>query len=195
MLKCSFLVVPTRTMKSLRLIDVGAFTVSIIAGSVAAIAGGAGWTSTAVVSGCIAALSPIVNRVVTSRQHADLLSQLGPRKLSPRQRAILVERLRAGSSFKVWVAHNRLEAEPSQFHKQIADTLTAAGLDVEWFGGMNNSSVGIEIAGTPSPEKTRLLEAFSLAKIPFRVIEFSDPGGQYFGLSIWIGSKPSPSLD
>ncbi len=173
-------------MKLLKLIDRTAFLVTVVAGAVAAVAGGFNWTRTAVVAGCIAVIAPIVNRVTNARQQ----KAMGPRSLSTKQHQQLIESLRAVPTFELWVAHNRQEAEPSQYHKQLFDALTEAGLKTKWYGGMNNTTVGIEISGTPSPEKTHLMNAFTAAHIPFLPIEFTDAAGQHWGLTVWIGSNP-----
>lgn len=180
-------------MNLLKIIDRAAFSVTVCAGAVAAIAGGFNWTRIAVVAGCIAVIAPIVNRIATAGQQKALLDQLGPRSLSSGQRERLIRSLRLGAPFQLWVAHNRNEAEPSHFHKQFFDAFNEAGLSAQWFGGMTNTTVGIEISGPPSAEKTRLMEAFNVASIPFLAIEFTDPGGKNWCLAVWIGVNPGPS--
>lgn len=180
-------------MKVLTAVDLVAFCITIAAGILAALAGGLGLTRTAVAAGCIAVVAPIVNRIATTSQQKALLRQLGPRSLSSGQRRQLVELLRVGPSFELWVAHNRHEAEPTQFQKQISDALSEAGLKTKYFGGMNNSTVGVEISGDTSPEKTRLMNAFAGARIPFLEIRFTDRQGQHWGLGVWIGSNPGAS--
>ena len=179
-------------MKWLVRLDVGAFVLSVAAGSTAAVAGWRHWSGLALFAGCVAVIAPIVNRVIAGRQQKALLELLGPRRLSAEQRRRLISSLKAGPTFSVWVAHNRREAEPSQLHNQIYQALAEAGLQAKWFGGMNNATVGIEISGPPSPDKTRLMDAFTAAAIPFLPIEFSDPSGEHWGLAIWIGSNPPP---
>lgn len=180
-------------MNLLKIIDRAAFSITVAAGAVAAMAGGFNWPRTAVVAGCIAVIAPIVNRMTTARQQTVLLDQLGPRSLSTKQRERLIGSLRTGAPFQLWVAHNRQEAEPSHFHKQIFDAFKEAGLNTQWFGGMTNTTVGIEISGDPSAEKTRLMDAFTAANIPFLPIEFTDSGGKNWGLAVWIGVNPGPS--
>jgi hypothetical protein len=173
-------------MKMIRFVDRAAFYVTVAAGTVGAIAGAYNWSRAAIAAGCIAGLAPIVNRITAAREQ----KMKGPRSISPKQRERLIKRLRNSPLFKVWVCHNREESEPSQFHEQISDALKEAGLDVHWFGGMNNKTVGIEIAGSVSPEKTLLMAAFTAAGIPFLEVEFTDDQGKFWGLSVWIGSNP-----
>ncbi|WP_445145080.1 hypothetical protein [Dyella sp. Tek66A03] len=180
-------------MNLLKIVDRTAFSVSVIAGITAAMASGLGWTKTAVAAGCITVIAPIINRIATARQQRVLLKQLGPRSLTSKQRLRLIESLRLGASFHLVVAHNRHEAEPSNFHKQIFDALSEAGLQTNWFGGMTNTTVGVEISGIPSAEKTRLMAAFVAAEIPFLPIEFTDAGADKRGIEVWIGVNPGPA--
>jgi hypothetical protein len=140
--------------------------------------------------GCaLAAIAPIVNRIVSGR----ILLQLGPRSLTKMQRKILIEKLRAGSLFTLWVAFNRHEAEPSEYRRQIDEAFTEAGLQTQYFGGMSNSTKGIEISGQPSAEKVLLMSAFSAARIPFVDVLFTDapdPGEGFGIVGVWIGVNP-----
>lgn len=119
-------------MSAIRFFDRVAFATTVVSASVSAAAGGYGWTELAVISGCIAALAPIVNRIASNRA----LAPLQARALTTKQIKKIAEKLREGSPFKVWVAHNRLEAEPSAYHAQFCEALKAGGLDITWFGGM-----------------------------------------------------------
>jgi hypothetical protein len=171
-------------MKLVKFVDGTAFYVTVAAGTVGALAGAYNWTNAAVAAGCVAAIAPILNRITATREE----KTRGPRSVSEKQRKLLVETL-LGCSFKVWVCHNRHEAEPSEFHAQLFQVLKEAGLDPQWYGGMNNKTVGVEIGGEPSTEKSMLMHAFRKASIPFVEVEFTDDPG-HWGLSIWIGSNP-----
>jgi len=172
-------------MKFVKFIDRGAFYLTVAAGTAGAIAGAYGRTDIAVAGCCVAAIAPIFNRVVAVREQR----ARGPRALSGKQRISLQKALQ-GASFKVWVCHNRDEAEPAKFHSEMVDALKASGLDPQWFGGMTNRTIGLEIAGNPSPEKSILMKAFRAAGIPFQDVHFTDDSGGHWGLSIWIGSNP-----
>nr|WP_315525796.1 hypothetical protein [uncultured Achromobacter sp.] len=168
------------------------FVASVAAGIIAAVAGATGWTATAVIAGCVAAVAPIANRLAAAKQHQKLLADIGPRTLLEHQRKRLVEFLQSGPSFDVWIAHNRREGEPASYHAQIFDAFKAAGFDPKWFGGMTNTTIGIEISGAPSDEKARLMGAFTAAGIPFLPIVFTDKEGERWKLAVWIGSNPGP---
>lgn len=172
-------------MKLLKFVDRGAFYVTVAAGALGAVAGARNWTNAAVAAGCVAAIAPILNRFAAAREQ----KMRGPRSLSAKQHQQLLDVLQ-GCAFKVWVCHNRHEGEPSKFHAQLFETLKQAGLDPQWFGGMTNSTVGIEIAGVPSPDKSLLMQAFWKAGIPFQEVEFTDDPANHWGLSIWIGTNP-----
>jgi len=171
-------------MKLLNFVDRTAFYVTVAAGTAGAVAGAYNWSNTAVAAGCIAAITPILNRITAAREQ-----KMRSRVLSDKQREQLLKELQ-GCVFKVWVCHNREEAEPSAFHAQLFEVLKQVGLDPQWFGGMTNKTVGIEIGGEPSPEKSVLMQAFRKAGIPFQEVEFTDDQGKLWGLSIWIGTNP-----
>lgn len=172
-------------MKLLNFVDRTAFYVAVAAGTAGAVAGAYNWSKTAVAAGCVAAIAPILNRLTAAREQ----KLRGPRSLSSRQRLQLLKTLQ-GSAFKVWVCHNRHEAEPAKFHSQLFEILKEAGLDAQWFGGMTNNTVGVEIAGVPSPDKSILMQAFHQAGIPFLEVQFTDDPTNHWGLSIWIGTNP-----
>lgn len=65
-------------MLAVKFLDKLAFIVSVSSGAVAAIAGGCSWTQTAVVAGCIAVVTPILNRWTSGRL------AFAPRMLSTR---------------------------------------------------------------------------------------------------------------
>ena len=171
-------------MKIVKFVDRTAFYVTVAAGTVGAVAGAYNWTGAAVAAGCVAAIAPILNRITAA--HEEKIR--GPRSLSEKQRQQLLSVLQ-GCSFKVWVCHNMEEAEPAAFHAQLSETLQQAGLEPKFFGGMTNKSVGIGIAGDPSPDKSILMEAFRKASIPFQEIYVSDDPQNFWGLSIWIGTN------
>ncbi|WP_394065437.1 hypothetical protein [Alcaligenes sp. WGS1538] len=179
-------------MKILSTIDRVIFFVSVTAGATAAIAGGFGWTYTAVIAGCIAAAAPIVNRITATKQHEKLLADIGPRTLSAGQRKQLVQSLKQGPAFEVWIAHNRHEGEPANYHSQIFGAFEEAGFSPKWFGGMTNTTIGIEISGDSTPEKTRLMNAFAAADIPFLPITLTGREADHWKLAVWIGSNPGP---
>lgn len=158
-----------------------AFIVTVIAGAIAAVAGWYSWQITAVVAGCTAAVVPIINRLTAKRI-------AGPRSLSPRQRNTLIESLRSSPTFELWVSHNMEEAEPSALHAQLIETLSSAGLETKWYGGMTNKTIGLQISGEPSLEKARLMKAFKLARIPFQEVIFTD-ATSFNGVGIWIGQN------
>jgi hypothetical protein len=62
--------------------------------------------------------------------------------------------LSKGAAFKVWVAHNWQEAEPAAFHAQICNASKAGGLEIMCFGGMSNSTTGIELSGLEGQKST-----------------------------------------
>jgi hypothetical protein len=172
-------------MKLLNFVDRTAFYMTVAAGTVGALAGAYNWSNTAVAAGCVAAIAPILNRITAAREQ----KMRGPRGLLGKQREQLLKVLQ-GCSFKVWVCHNRQEAEPSEFHAQLFQVLKQSGLDPHWFGGMTNKTMGIEIAGEPSADKSVLMQAFRNAGIPFQEVEFTDDPGKFWGLSVWIGTNP-----
>lgn len=179
-------------MKLWKVIDRVAFLATVFAGTLAAFAGGYGWAITAVVAGCIAAVGPIVNRIAAARLNRRLMSQLEARSLTPKQREHLVEALQGQPRMSIWVCHNRHEAEPSAFQRQVSEALEAAGHEAKYFGGMTNAQAGIEISGDPTPEKQLLMTALARAGIPFTNIVLTDDRSGHWGLAIWIGTKPSP---
>ncbi|MDN7905230.1 hypothetical protein QZM18_14040 [Burkholderia diffusa] len=176
-------------MSSVKFLDKLAFIVSVSSGTVAAVAGGYSWTRTAIAAGCIAAVTPIINRWTSGKL------AFAPRMLSTRQAAALQTELRKGPSFSLWLNHNRHEDEPAAFHAQLYDALTAAGLDVKWFGGLTNSTTGIEVGGPDIPEKVRIMNALKSAKIKFTNVQYTDaPASEHsplntVGVSISIGKR------
>ncbi len=170
------------------------FWISVAAGLSAAIAGGYGWTKTAIATGCLAAFAPIVSRVITARERAALLAQLADRILTEQQAANLISVLKQGEPFDVWICCNRHEVEPARFHGEITAAFRSAGFEPKFFGGMTNATVGIEVAGNATEEKGRILAALSSARIPHVNVEFSDDPNGHWGPSIWIGVKPPPHL-
>lgn len=155
-------------MSALKFLDKLAFIVSVSSGTVAAFAGGYSWTKTSVVAGCIAAVTPIINRWTSGRL------TFAPRTLSTRQVATLQTELREGPSFSLWLNHNRKEGESAAFHAQFNDAMMAAGLNVKWFGGLTNTTTGIEVSGPNIPEKMRIMKALKSAKIKFTNVEYTD---------------------
>ena len=91
-------------MRLAQLIDRAAFSVAVFAGGLAAVAGWRGWVMTTVVAGCVAAIAPVASRIAGN---ADLRRKLGPRQLSTAQSEVLVQTLKQGAPFKIWVGHNR----------------------------------------------------------------------------------------
>lgn len=176
-------------MSTVKLIDRFAFIVAVSSASVSAVAGGYGWTRTAVASGCIAAVIPIINRWTSGHL------TFAPRVLSNKQAAALQAELRNGPSFSLWLNHNREEGEPAAFHAQLNDALKAAGLDVKWYGGLTNATSGIEIGGPDIPEKILIMKAFKAAKIKFTNVQYSDaPASEHsplntVGVSVSIGTR------
>lgn len=171
-------------MRGFKAMETASFFVSVIAGASSAVAGWQGWTITSVITGCLAAIAPIAGRFATNR-----LS--GPRRLTVGQFETLKRELRKGAPFKIWVAHNRHEAEPRAFHADMVKALKASGLEAQWFGGMTNSTVGIEVSGPEGPEKDRIFSALKLAGIPYQPIVFTDQGGPFTEeVAIWIGTHP-----
>lgn len=198
-----------------RIFDRASFGLAIVAGTVAAISGGAGWTITSIAAGILAAVAPIVGRIATNRikraeddrstalvesanarasaaavELGNLKASMLPRKLLEQQRAIIVSTLEPLPSFNITVSHNRHEAEPAAYHAQIVEALKAGGLDVTWFGGMTNSTVGIEISGPDGGDKSAVMSAFSTAGVPFLPIQFTDDLEHKRGIEIWIGVHP-----
>lgn len=176
-------------MNFVKISDQVAFYACVLGGTTGAIATILNEPLIAGIGCAVAAIAPIVNRIVSGRT----LLQLGPRSLAKTQRKILIEKLRTGLPFTLWVAFNREEAEPSEYRHQIDEALTEAGLQTQYFGGMTNATKGIEISGQPSPEKTLLMAAFSAARIPFVEVVFADAkdSEKGFGIvGIWIGVHP-----
>lgn len=173
----------------LKLVDKLAFVGTVASAAVSAVAGGNGWTRTAVASGCLAAAIPIVNRWSSARL------AFAPRMLSEKQVRVLKNQLGTGPGFSLWLNHNREEGEPAALHAQFNDALTAAGLDVKWYGGLTNSITGIEISGPDIPEKKRIMKAFRAAKINFTNVFYGDaPSNEHSplntaGVSVSIGRR------
>ncbi|WP_152615203.1 hypothetical protein [Janthinobacterium lividum] len=176
-------------MNFAKISDQLAFYVCVLGGTTGAIATILDKPLVAGVGCAVAAVAPIVNRIVSGR----IQLQLGPRSLTKRQRKILIEKLRTGLPFKLWVAVNRDEAEPSEYHRQIDEALTEASLQTQYYGAMAKSAKGVAISGQPSPEKALLMAAFSAAKIPFVDVVFRDaqnPEQGFGGVGVWIGVHP-----
>lgn len=198
-----------------RAVDRSSFGVTVAAGLVAAFAGGYGWTDTAIISGIVAASAPIVGRIATNRLAAaedlrtseaiasaneraeaavsalqETRTRLAPRQLSAEQSATIASTLNSHEPFKVTIAHNRHEAEPGAFHAQMIEAFKAGGIEVSWFGGMTNSTVGIEVSGPDSPQKAAVMGALSAAGIDFLPVECSDDPEGRRGVEIWIGVHP-----
>ena len=132
-----------------------------------------------------ATATPIVNRFATSRLDRDLMSQLEARSLTPKQREQLVQALEGQARMSIWACHNRHEAEPSAFQRQVPEALEVPGHKAKYFGGMTNAQAGIEISGDPAPEKKLLMAALAGAAIPFTNIvlthDLADIGGWQSG--------------
>jgi hypothetical protein len=175
-----------RNMNAIQLLDRIAFGITVVSALVSAAAGAYGWTNVAVISACIAAVAPIVNRIASNRAVAPLQA----RSLTQKQRAKIAEVLRQGIPFKVWVAHNRHEAEPAAYHAQFCEALKEGGLDITWFGGMSNSTIGVEVSGPETPDKQRLMKALDTAGVRYQPVGFSDdPECNQHGVAIWIGTR------
>lgn len=173
-------------MSAIQILDRVAFVTAVVSAAVSAAAGGYGYTKTAVISGCIAAVAPIVNRIASNRA----MEPLQARMLTPKQRSLIAEKLRDGPPFKVWVAHNRHEAEPAAYHAQLFETLKAGGLDTTWFGGMTNTTIGVELSGPETPDKQRLMSALDAAGVKYQPVVFTDdPQSERHGIALWIGVR------
>lgn len=173
-------------MNAIHLLDRIAFGITVVSALVSAAAGAYGWTNVAVISACIAAVAPIVNRIASNRTMAPLQA----RSLTQRQRDKIVEVLRQGTPFKVWIAHNRHEAEPAAYHAQFCEALKEGGLDITWFGGMSNSTLGVEVSGPETPDKQQLMKALDAAGVKYQPVVFSDdPQCKQHGVAIWIGVR------
>ncbi|UJM87388.1 hypothetical protein [Rhodanobacter denitrificans] len=173
-------------MSAIQFLDRVAFVTTVLSASVSAAAGGYGWTKTAVVSGCIAAMAPIVSRIANNRE----LTPLRPRALTPKQSLKIAEKLREGPPFRVWVAHNRHEAEPAAYHAQVCEALKAGGLDITWFGGMTNTTMGVELSGPETSDKRRLMSALDAAGVNYQPVVFTDdPQSERHGVALWIGVR------
>ena len=173
-------------LNTLKILDGLAFLVTVVSALVSVLAGAMECPKTAIVFACIAAIAPIINRVANNQ----LLAPLQARKLTQKQNQIIINKLLEGSSFKVWVAHNRHEAEPAAYHKQFCEALEAGGLEITWFGGMTNTTVGIELSGPESAEKQRLISALDAAGVKYQNVYFSDdPQCLQHGIALWIGVR------
>jgi hypothetical protein len=175
-----------RKMNAIQLLDRIAFGTTVVSALVSAAAGVYGWTNVAVISACIAAVAPIANRIASNRAMAPLQA----RSLTQRQRDKIVKVLRQGTPFKVWIAHNRNEAEPAAYHAQFCEALKESGLDITWFGGMSNSTIGVEVSGPETPDKQQLIKALDAAGVKYQSVVFSDdPQCRQHGVAIWIGVR------
>lgn len=173
-------------MSAIKIIDRLAFSATIVSGAVAAISGGFGWAKTAIVSGCLAALFPILNRIASNRAFAPF----EPRTLTLSQRNKISKILRQGPTFDVWVAHNRQEAEPSAYHAKLCEALKDGGINVNWFGGMSNNSVGLELSGPENSDKARLCAALDAARVKYQpIILADDTENKRFGIALWVGVR------
>ncbi|WP_144410313.1 hypothetical protein [Chromobacterium vaccinii] len=174
-------------MDKIQLLDRVAFATAVISASISALAGGYGWTKTAVISGCIAAIAPIANRIISNR----VLAPLQARVLTPKQSQKITTKLLEGGPFKVFVAHNRHEAEPAMYHAQFCEALKAGGVEITWFGGMSNTTIGIELSGPETPDMRRLMDALDAAGIKYQLIVFTDAPGLalWDGIALWIGGR------
>ena len=172
-------------MAAINVIDRAAFAIAVVSGAVGAVAGGAGWTKTAIVAGCLAAVAPIASRVASNRA----MAAIQQRTLTAQQQTKIADELKTGPAFKVWVCHNRQEAEPAAFHELMCEALKQGGLDVQWFGGMTNSTAGVEVAGPDGPEKERLMKALAAARVRFLKVVLTDDTANHWGVSVWIGVR------
>lgn len=173
-------------MGAIQVFDRVAFAATVVSASVSAAAGGYGYTKTAIISGCIAAIAPIVSRIASNRAMAPLQA----RTITPKQTQKIAEKLREGPPFKVWVAHNREEAEPAAYHAQFCEALTAGGLEITWFGGMTNTTIGVELSGPETPDKSRLMSALNAAGVKYQPVIFADdPQSERHGIALWIGVR------
>lgn len=173
-------------MSVIKFFDRVAFATTIVSALVSAAAGGYGWTKTAVVSGCIAAIAPIMNRIASNRA----LTPLQARALTPKQSLKIAKKLREGPPFKVWLAHNRHEAEPAAYHAQFCEALKAGGLDITCFGGMTNTTIGVELSGPETPDKQSLMSALDAAGVKYQPVVFTDdPQSERYGIALWIGVR------
>lgn len=173
-------------MTALQIFDRVAFATTVVSASVSAAAGAYGYSKAAVIGGCVAAIAPIVNRIASNRA----LAPLQARALTPKQCQKIADELREGPPFKVWVAHNRHEAEPAAYHAQFCEALKAGGLDITWFGGMTNTTIGIELSGPETPDKQRLMRALGAADVKYQPVVFTDdPKSERHGVALWIGVR------
>ena len=176
-------------MFTVKQIDKLAFIGTVVSAAGSAVASGNGWTRTAVATGCIAALIPIINRWTSSH----LI--FAPRVLSTRQATALKAAFRNGPSFSLWLNHNREEGESAAFHAQLTAALQGAGLVVNYYGGLTNATTGIEISGPDVPEKRQLITAFKAARIKFTNVYYADaPASEHsplntVGISVSIGRR------
>lgn len=168
------------------------FWISVAAGLSAAVAGAYGWSKIAVATGCLAAVAPIVARFLSARERSILLAQLVDRSLTEDQASRLIAVLKQGKPFEVWICCNRREVEPVRFHGEMTSAFRQAGFEPKYFGGMTNTTVGVEVAGHPTEEKERLMAALVAAGVPHENVFLSDDPQGLWSPSIWIGIKPSP---
>lgn len=173
-------------MSTIQFLDRVAFATTVVSASVSAAAGGYGWTKTAVICGCIAAIAPIVNRIASNRA----LVPLSARTLTLGQHKKIAAKLSEGASFKVWVAHNRFEAEPAAYHAKLCAALKDGGLDITWFGGMTNTTIGLELSGPETADKQRLMSALDAAGVRYQPVFFTDdPNSERHGVALWVGVR------
>lgn len=173
-------------MSAIQVLDRIAFTTTVVAALISAVAGATGNAVVAVISGGIAAIAPIINRMASN--HA--MAPLQARSLTPKQIQKIAEKLKEGPPFKMWVAHNRHEAEPAAYHAQFCEAFKEAGIDITWYGGMTNTTIGVELSGPESPEKHRLINALKAAKVKFQPVIFTDdPDNKRHGIALWIGVR------
>lgn len=196
-------------------IERSAFAISVLAGLVAAIAGGTGAIEIAIAAGCISASAPIAGRVVSKQlersaakdfegkiasaelrasvaqaELAALQARLEPRRITEKQAHLLCTALSGAEVFPIGVNHNRHEAEPSCYSEEIRAALRRANFEPSWSGGMTNSTIGVEISGPDCPDKRRLIAALAFAQIDHLNIQLSDDPGGRRGIELWVGTHP-----
>lgn len=195
------------------------FVVAVVSGIVGAVAGGSGWPITAVVAGCLAAAAPIAGRYASQRlaRKAELEAdaeiavayakadaalaelqatrdKLRPRQISQDQAEAFIRVLAGAEPFELVVACNRHEAEPSALHHQVTALFQHCGHKVGYYGGMTNSTVGIEVNGDTSPQKTLVMAALTAAGLSFVEYPRYKDEGMFGGICVWIGVHPGLSM-
>ncbi len=199
-------------------IERGSFAVAVISGIVGAVAGGSGWPITAIVAGCLAAAAPIAGRFasqsITRKTQADAdirialanaradeanreldetQNRLASRSLTNEQIEAMRLSLSSVDRFSLTVAHNRREAEPETIFQQIYGLFKEMGFDTGYYGGMTNTTRGIEVSGPDGPEKQAVMNAFNAGGVDFLPIYFSDDEAGARGIEVWVGVHPGLS--